>query len=161
MWERGLKPSVGNAYYIILGRSPCGSVDWNICCWVVARLPPRSLPMWERGLKQEVSDRGLYRIWVAPHVGAWIETCARHISYQSTPSLPMWERGLKLVLGLIQLSPCCRSPCGSVDWNKMHRCSIWALLRRSPCGSVDWNLYSSIWMTALEVAPHVGAWIET
>ena len=54
-----------------------------------------SLPSWERGLKRETSTIYYHKKTVAPFVGAWIETQSSVVLSASTTSLPSWERGLK------------------------------------------------------------------
>ena len=110
MWERGLKQNVVSSRTTADGRSPCGSVDWNmvferVCGWTCL-----SLPMWERGLKPEMDNIGM----------------------QAVKSLPMWERGLKLEVDLVKdLYKSC-SPCGSVDWNLIDFIDITLLIVSLP-----------------------------
>ena len=55
---------------------------------------------------------------------------------------------------------CCRSPCGSVDWNAFREIEQCYCVRRSPCGSVDWNMIDFEQFKTKAVAPLAGAWIE-
>ena len=98
---------------------------------------------------------------------------------------------IRILIGLIYwLIICnfahCRTPCGCVDWNlvavtsmralRMESHPVWvrglklnpgriAALsrRRTPCGCVDWNgdFTMEHFTIANDVAPRVGAWIET
>ena len=73
--------------------------------------------------------------------GAWIETFeAGSLSHEKSRRSPCgsvdWNR---LGVGVRSLD-WGRSPCGSVDWNLPERLSLRVLERRSPCGSVDWNI---------------------
>ena len=100
----------------------------------------RSLPSWERGLKPSSSVPTALTGNVAPFVGAWIETLGS---------------GSILVL-------CSRSLRGSVDWNQHPASYVAELYCRSLRGSVDWNEHGVCYVVCVfDVAPFVGAWIET
>ena len=101
----------------------------------------KSLPMWERGLKRIKRQFPGDQREVAPYVGAWIETAKELLRVlKATGSLPMWERGLKpqyhrrMVLGFKSLPM----------WERG--------LKRD---------YHSGCRPHRQVAPYVGAWIET
>ena len=92
-------------------------------------------------ISAENCDEFLAKIAVAPYVGAWIET-AHEIArcYNEIVSLPTWERGLKLFcLYLI-----CIFHLSLPTWERglKQRC-------KDGCKQI------------YEVAPYVGAWIET
>ena len=96
--------------------------------------------MWVRGLKHLEHDDDAVVKWVAPHVGAWIETAIGAGANVLGGSHPMWVRGLKLV--------CLQVP-------KFHQRSHPMWVRGLKHKSEDYLVICT------EVAPHVGAWIET
>ena len=159
-WERGSKLLHDRGDVGLRRRSPRGSVDRNIdATWM--------------GMARQV----------APHVGAWIETSPRTGRRTDTRSLPTWERGSKLSMAVdITLLPrrsprgsvdrnrqtivrgsadSGRSPRGSVDRNRRYLNVAQGQPGRSPRGSVDRNYDRALTIAAAQVAPHVGAWIET
>ena len=76
---------------------------------------------------------------VAPYVGAWIETTLSGLNNIFTLSHPTWVRGLKQVTEyVLAVKP-----------------------SRTLRGCVDWNLFSLSTHETRQVAPYVGAWIET
>ena len=76
---------------------------------------------------------------VAPLVGAWIETSR------------IQERWLGSR----------RTPRGCVDWNQEWTHTTSSLQSRTPRGCVDWNYSVCFGKSVVQVAPLVGAWIET
>ena len=77
---------------------------------------------------------------VAPYVGAWIETSDNWIPSLLRRSHPTWVRGLKLSAQLF------------VERNKLSHPTWVRGLKLAFCSSVS---------CGLQVAPYVGAWIET
>ena len=96
--------------------------------------------MWERGLKQGSTISPYAALCVAPHVGAWIETPSAHRQTFTLKSLPMWERGLKL-------------PVLTEDVMPGESLPMWE--RGLKLDELEKQTKEE------EVAPHVGAWIET
>ena len=76
---------------------------------------------------------------VAPHVGAWIETIGSMQSNDCIKSRPTWARGLKL---------------------RVNR-QVVTVNRSRPTWARGLKHYGDISQELLDVAPHVGAWIET
>ena len=77
---------------------------------------------------------------VAPHVGAWIETCRIVNSQGLSLSHPMWVRGLKRIFF------------GRATARSMsHPMWVRGLKRENV----------QYYFVPFQVAPHVGAWIET
>ena len=77
---------------------------------------------------------------VAPHVGAWIETENRQADIDAAKSHPMWVRGLKLIVRYLSILALESHPM----WVRGLKHELAIACRLS-----------------LNVAPHVGAWIET
>ena len=100
----------------------------------------KSHPVWVRGLKQKRYFEASRRRKVAPRVGAWIETrrpCSAAVSYASHP---VWVRGLKQQRAV-------RGELQAVS----HPVWVRGLKRQLPQAAADDG----------QVAPRVGAWIET
>ena len=77
---------------------------------------------------------------VAPYVGAWIETTIRTMIADFEKSHPMWVRGLKLVSSIVALAISSSHPM----WVRGLKLEQLPEEYKRP-----------------EVAPYVGAWIET
>ena len=98
--------------------------------------------MWVRGLKQPRLPPDWQRHPVAPYVGAWIETYENlQLTNGTIGSHPMWVRGLKRQFPH-------RSACAD---RRSHPMWVRGLKHRQ---------YTS-YLYKREVAPYVGAWIET
>ena len=99
-----------------------------------------SHPMWVRGLKPFLRERFVDLANVAPYVGAWIETALIFLSMRPAPSHPMWVRGLKPARPVAEAL----DPVSHPMWVRglKHRIGD-----ESPSRE--------------QVAPYVGAWIET
>ena len=118
--------------------------------------------MWVRGLKHKIDVILLYGLLVAPYVGAWIETPYKYFrlaligvapyvgAWIETPSTlaycpssvshPMWVRGLKLVV----VRHCLKQLLSHPMWVR----GLKLCAESGQQGKGD-------------VAPYVGAWIET
>ena len=137
-WERGSKRTRSLRQADRPGRSPRGSVDRNFAGTLNRRQPivAPHVGAWIETARVQLAHPGHA---VAPHVGAWIETMQVAAAGRHLASLPTWERGSKR------------------KWDLDYH----GRARRSPRGSVDRNRPGRAAMRATDVAPHVGAWIET
>ena len=101
----------------------------------------KSHPMWVRGLKQTSITKDLAQVDVAPHVGAWIETSKPAAFFcEVGKSHPMWVRGLKHEQFVIYTFEPLSHPMWVRGLKQLQR--VYRAATR-------------------DVAPHVGAWIET
>ena len=140
-WARGLKLYVQHGRQYLMRSRPAWARGLKL---VSFSLPPGrtgSRPAWARGLKRFCSNQNHWGRGVAPRVGAWIETNRRvYNPHQGRMSRPAWARGLKQ-----------RVADSALHANKSR--PAWARglkpgIRDRVC-------------SALNVAPRVGAWIET
>ena len=99
-----------------------------------------SLPAWERGLKLCLLAVSVLMLEVAPRVGAWIETFNNTNVLKLAKSLPAWERGLKRKREGYLILPGVSLPA----WER----------------GLKQTLQTNTIRTK-NVAPRVGAWIET
>ena len=61
-----------------------------------------------------------------------------------------------------QFGAACRPSCGGVDWNHLDGSVEWLVANVAPRGGgVDWNILRLIYEVEKNIAPRVGAWIET
>ena len=100
----------------------------------------RSLPIWERGLKRSYLCPHFPERCVAPYMGAWIETASTKSLRRELVSLPIWERGLKHNRSSALHSSTLSLP-------------IWERGLKRPMNMENY--------TKKDVAPYMGAWIET
>ena len=99
-----------------------------------------SHPVWVRGLKQRLPQILLPMLLVAPRVGAWIETVVETPSTLDNTSHPVWVRGLKPCLTIKSIRARSSHP-------------VWVRGLKP-----DFTINT---VTNTNVAPRVGAWIET
>ena len=98
-----------------------------------------SHPVWVRGLKlNQLRKKTVYV--VAPRVGAWIETRVTSELVKFSGSHPVWVRGLKLEHQVPSLADTLSHPV----WVRGLKQLVLLVLDR-----------------LIDVAPRVGAWIET
>ena len=162
MWVRGLKQKITvNTNMRQISRTPCGCVDWN------------SERKSKRGNNNVAPHVGAWietnfiikiAIWfdVAPHVGAWIETSEPWASALFEMSHPMWVRGLKLLIRLIDVGNLLSHPMWVRGLKQKHYQFSNHLRTSHPMWVRGLKLFrfcASLFKK--EVAPHVGAWIET
>ena len=95
-------------------------------------------------------------------MGAWIETLRLTYLVLCCRSHPSWVRGLKPDALAVPRRWHCRTPRGCVDWNFSVFVYFSENHSRTPRGCVDWNLSRGPkYSCEDQVAPLVGAWIET
>ena len=99
-----------------------------------------SHPTWVRGLKPNCRVAKLLPRFVAPYVGAWIETCMILDLLLCLESHPTWVRGLKHYLLVLIYGELVSHP----TWVRGLKLLAYTILSLRK-----------------EVAPYVGAWIET
>ena len=121
------------------GRSPCGSVDWNI---------GGDVEVFFDGGRSPCGSVDWNRI-VSP------------LTIMALLSLPMWERGLKPSRRATNRSATSRSPCGSVDWNQAEVAQRRQQTVAPHVGAWIETVLTDSVIKFRTVAPHVGAWIET
>ena len=136
---RGLKLLLLLLQIIRQCRTSCRCVDWNLA----ERVP-------------------LSKVSVAPHVGAWIETLRScesvcQIVGRTSCRCVDWNN----FAAVTRVAAFCRTSCRCVDWNHQLFIILILTLRRTSCRCVDWNNCWRSFCGWEDVAPHVGAWIET
>ena len=143
-----------------------------------------SHPAWVRGLKLLWMEQSCIHCLVAPCVGAWIETmyASDKINVPSVaPCVGAWIETSPVLFEIRSwnVAPCvgawietpyckhaaaevwCRTLRGCVDWNIYKHYVNADDCGRTLRGCVDWNTQCQHIIVRIEVAPCVGAWIET
>ena len=164
-------------------RPPPGGVDRNSAGYEAGEKDAWSPPTRGRGSKQTANHRCTLGCQVAPHPGAWIETALYATSWIARQSPPTRGRGSKPY----ENNPCIPSPPspptrGRGSKPDRHHQDVTPMrspptrgrgskpvspamaaqpVGRPPPGGVDRNTPITSARSAVTVAPHPGAWIET
>ena len=183
-WVRGLKQLMMQLSILSVSRTPRGCVDWNkIKTEALEQLDVAPLVgAWIETVRLSLmmfmpicrTPRGCVE-WNCRNRSIWTWCQSR------TPrGCVDWNR----CFAFISFGFLCRTPRGCVDWNIIIKINDLHNNRRTPRGCVDWNmlyLFVDRWnikshpswvrglklrifvmnMTDMQVAPLVGAWIET
>ena len=162
-WGRGSKLSIPPVWAGVRGRPSRGGVDRNTSIIVPSTLATESPLAWGRGSKLAWHAAACRMPLVAPRVGAWIETLSLwgyKISLIGRPRVGAWIETSPSRAGSVAATP---SP---LAWGRGSKLLGAATMRELGWSPLAWGRGSKPFSydydpIPAEVAPRVGAWIET
>ena len=139
LWARELKPVFDNLDTITKGRAPCGRVNWNLLVSLLTPLIGSRAPCGRVNWNMQLT---IHRVVVLL-------------------SRPLWARELKPLFLLLRDRDYQSRPLWARELKHQEALVFCMQVSRAPCGRVNWNIFLILSTFFSQVAPLVGAWIET